>query len=178
MDARASSKRAFDAKAKFKQIKIKVLLYLPSPPKGHNSKFYTPWRGIYHVIEITSPLTYIVRRKGGRKRKAHVNRLKFYNPMDSREDLLVKISIEYNEQDTNEDIQYVPDDDPQNDDNANNNQHYQGRITRSKTNSQPQQISRFSSSITHHPLINYSSNQYPWASSELVNNLKLVKILP
>ena len=74
LDARASSKRAFDVKAKFKQFKIKdeVLLYLPSPPKGHNSKFHTPLRGVYTVVEKTSPLTYIVRKKGGRNKRLEI----------------------------------------------------------------------------------------------------------
>ena len=74
LDARAFSKRAFDVKAKFKQFKIKdeVLLYLPSPPKGHNSKFHTPLRGVYTVVEKTSPLTYIVRKKGGRNKRLEI----------------------------------------------------------------------------------------------------------
>ena len=69
LDARAASKHSFDVKTKFKKFKIadEVLLFLPSPPKGHNSKFYNPWRGIYKIIEKTSPLTYVVSKKGGRK---------------------------------------------------------------------------------------------------------------
>ena len=48
LESRAASKRAFDVKKKFRQFKVndKVLLYIPSPPIGHNSKFYTPWRGM------------------------------------------------------------------------------------------------------------------------------------
>ena len=70
---------------------------MPSPPKGHNSKFYTPWRGVYKVVEKTSRLTYIVRKKGGRNRTAHVNRLKFYDPKNSHKDPEVLISIEEDE---------------------------------------------------------------------------------
>ena len=99
LESRAASKRAFDVKKKFRQFKIKdkVLLYIPSPPKGNNAKFYTPWRGVYKVVEKTSGLTYIVRKKGGRNRTAHVNRLKFYDPKNSHKDPEVLISIEEDE---------------------------------------------------------------------------------
>ena len=99
LESRAASKRAFDVKKKFRQFKIKdrVLLYIPSPPKGNNAKFYTPWRGVYKIIQKTSKLTYIVRKKGGRNRTAHVNRLKFYDPKNSHKDPEVLISIEEDE---------------------------------------------------------------------------------
>ena len=63
LDARAASKKSFDVKTKFRRFKEgdDVLLYIPSPPQGENSKIYTPWRGIYKVVERTSHLTYIVR---------------------------------------------------------------------------------------------------------------------
>lgn len=101
LDARAASKRSFDVKAKFRSFKINnnVLLHIPSPPPGHNSKFYTPWRGIYKVIKKTSDWTYLVRKKGGRVRKAHVNRLKFYDPKNSHEDPDIQISVEDDEED-------------------------------------------------------------------------------
>ena len=184
LEARASSKRAFDVKAKFRQFKIhdQVLLYLPSPPKGHNKKFYTPWKGIYHVIEKTSPLTYIVKKKGGRKRRAHVNRLKFYNPMDSQEDPLVDISIEDDEQDTEDNIQDRNDNHHQNPHNQppkkdpNNITNYTGRITRSKTNSLPQQSPRFQSSSIYQSINTIPNHQYPWAHTHLKNSLKQVNI--
>ena len=99
LESRAASKRAFDIKKKFRQFKVndKVLLYIPSPPKGNNSKFYTPWRGIYIITHKTSKLTYIVRKKGGRDRTAHINRLKFYDPKNSHKDPEVKISLEEDE---------------------------------------------------------------------------------
>ena len=183
LDARASSKRAFDVKAKFKEFKVKdeVLLYMPSPPKGQNSKFYTPWRGIYHVMERTSPLTYIVKKQGGRKRRAHVNRLKFYNPMDPKEDPLVKISVDDDEKDPEENIPHV-----ENNQNGipfdiiqpkNNTDNYQGRITRSRTNNLPQQISRFHSSSLYHPTNKTTKEPYPWAHDHLRDSLKQVKIL-
>ena len=184
MEARASSKRAFDVKAKFKQFKVhdQVLLYLPSPPKGHNKKFYTPWKGIYHVIEKTSPLTYIVRKKGGRKRRAHVNRLKFYNPMDSQEDPLVDISIEDDEQETEDKTQHIQVNHHQNPHNQspkkdpNDITNYSGRLTRSKTNSLPQQLPRFQSSATYQSINTIPNHQYPWAHNQLQQSLKRVNI--
>ena len=178
LEARASSKRAFDVKAKFKQFKIKdeVLLYMPSPPKGHNSKFYTPWRGIYTVIARTSPLTYIVKKKGGRQRKAHVNRLKFYNPMDSKEDPLVKLSIEDDEPDTEETVK-KDNEDQHRKQHIQDEKIYEGRITRSKTNSLPQKIPRFQASAVYGHSYNNSSHQYPWAHDYLINSLKQVKII-
>ena len=99
LESRAASKRAFDVKKKFRQFKVndKVLLYIPSPPKGNNSKFYTPWRGVYIITQKTSKLTYIVHKKGGRNRTAHINRLKFYDPKNSHKDPEVKISVEEDE---------------------------------------------------------------------------------
>ena len=107
IESKAAIKRAFDVKKKFRQFKIKdkVLLYIPSPPVGQNKKFYTPWRGIYEVIEKTSKLTYIVRKKGGRKRIAHINRLKFYDPQNSINDPEVKITVEDDEPDKEDTLQ-------------------------------------------------------------------------
>jgi hypothetical protein len=101
VDAKAAMKRAFDVKTKFRRFKEgdQVLLHIPSPPQGHNSKFYTPWRGIYTVINRTSNLTYVVRKKGGRKRRAHINRLKFYDPLNSLDDPSVLLSHEEDEED-------------------------------------------------------------------------------
>ena len=134
LDARAASKRSFDVRAKFRNFKIgdEVLLHIPSPPPGHNSKFYTPWRGIYKVTQKTSDWTYLVRKKGGRVRKAHVNRLKFYDPKNSHEDPDITISEEDDEEDKQEPVEkpsQVPDP----------NQ----RITRSKTKNLPPPINRF-----------------------------------
>ena len=107
IESKAAIKRAFDVKKKFRQFKIKdkVLLYIPSPPVGQNKKFYTPWRGIYEVIEKTSKLTYIVKKKGGRKRIAHINRLKFYDPQNSINDPEVKITVEDDEPDKEDTLQ-------------------------------------------------------------------------
>jgi hypothetical protein len=135
LSARAASKRAFDVKAKFRSFKIgdEVLLHIPSPPKGHNSKFYTPWRGIYTVTQKTSTGTYLVKKDGQRKaRKAHVNRLKFYDPKNSHEDPAVHISQEDDEGDVEEPATKIPCiPDP--------NQ----RLTRSKTKNLPPPITRY-----------------------------------
>ena len=98
-EAKNAMKRAFDVKSKHKQFKIgdQVLLYLPSPPQGQNSKFYTPWRGIYTVVKSTSKSTYEVRKKGGRIRRAHVNRLKFYDPLNSSDDKSILLSLDEDE---------------------------------------------------------------------------------
>ena len=174
LDARAASKRSFDIKAKFRQFKIKdeVLLYFPSPPKGQNKKFYIPWRGIYEIVERTSPLTYLVKKKGGRNRRAHVNRLKFYDPKNSHEDPTVKISIEEDKEDNPDDIITIPNDlQERNEDTTKN---YSGRITRSKTNSLPQRISRYSAASKDETekLLNQS-----WAPSQLKQSLRKVNIL-
>ena len=104
LSARAASKRAFDVKAKFRSFKLgdEVLLHIPSPPKGHNSKFYTPWRGIYKVTKKVSQGTYLVKKDGGKPRRAHVNRLKFYDPKNSHEDPSTQIGMDDDEPDTKE----------------------------------------------------------------------------
>ncbi len=124
LETRAASKRAFDVKSKFKQFKIKdeVLLFIPSPPVGANSKFYNPWRGIYNIIERTSNNTYIVRKKGGRTRKAHVNRLRYYDPTNSPNDPQVQITVE-------DDVEEIE----QNKPSIKQDKIYEGRITRSRT---------------------------------------------
>ena len=104
LTARAASKRAFDVKAKFRSFKVgdEVLLHIPSPPKGHNSKFYTPWRGIYKVTKKVSQGTYLVKKNGGKPRRAHVNRLKFYDPKNSHEDPSTQIGMDDDEPDARE----------------------------------------------------------------------------
>ena len=74
----------------------------------------------------------MARKKGGRERKAHVNRLKFYDPKNSHEDPDITISEEDDEEDKQEPVEkpsQVPDP----------NQ----RITRSKTKNLPPPINRF-----------------------------------
>ena len=73
-----------------------------------------------------------MRKKGGRERKAHVNRLKFYDPKHSHEDPDIQISVEDDEDDKQEPIDKevkAP----------NPNQ----RVTRSKTRNLPPPITRF-----------------------------------
>ena len=173
LDAKAASKRAFDIKAKFRQFKIKdeVLLYFPFPPKGENRKFYIPWRGIYHVVERTSPLTYLVKKKGGKNRRAHVNRMKFYDPKNSHDDPTVKISIEEDEEDNPDDIVTVPS--KMQEHSKDQNQMYSGRITRSKTNSLPQRISRYSAASTIGP----NNYNHHWQQPQLSQILQRVNML-
>ena len=173
LDAKAASKRAFDIKAKFRQFKIKdeVLLYFPSPPKGENKKFYIPWRGIYHVVERTSPLTYLVKKKGGKNRRAHVNRMKFYDPKNSHDDPTVNISIEEDEEDNPDDIVTMPS--KMQEHYKEKNQMYSGRITRSKTNSLPQKISRYSAAST----IASDNYNHHWQQPQLSQMLQRVHIL-
>ena len=139
VESKATMKRAFDVKTSFRKFKKgdSVLLYLPSPPVGENKKFYSPWRGIYQIVDRTSDLTYTLRKKGGRLRRAHVNRIKFYDPLNSIEDPEVMVHPDSDEPDS-------PQDKPQEskktdkEDQIIENQ----RITRSKTNSLPKPIDR------------------------------------
>ena len=117
-------------------------MYLPSPPVGENKKFYSPWRGIYQIVDRTSDLTYTLRKKGGRLRRAHVNRIKFYDPLNSIEDPEVMVHPDSDEPDS-------PQDKPQEskktdkEDQIIENQ----RITRSKTKSLPKPIDRLTLTI-------------------------------
>jgi hypothetical protein len=74
-----------------------------------------------------------VKKKGGRERRAHVNRLKFYDPKNSHKDPEISITVEDNEEDqplpVKEQVQ-----------SPNPNQ----RVTRSKTKNLPPPIERFS----------------------------------
>ena len=105
--------------------------------------------------------------------------------MDSKEDPLVKISMEDDEPDPKEEIQgnrVNQQINPQKDGNNNDQKELQqGRITRSKTNSLPQQIPRFQASMAHGQnnsgYDNTTNRQYPWAHDYLINSLKQVNII-
>ena len=84
------------------------------------------------MTQHTSEWTYLVRKKGGRERRAHVNRLKFYDPKNSHEDPDITISEEDDEEDKEESVTEPA---PSPDTNQ--------RITRSKTNNLPSPINRF-----------------------------------
>ena len=64
-----------------------------------------------------------MRKKGGRKKKAHVNRLKFYDPINSPNDPTVSITPDDDEPDE-------PDAQPKV---SSENEEYTGRMTRSRT---------------------------------------------
>ena len=70
------------------------MLHYPDPPKGTSRKLYTPWRGIYTIVEKTNDLIYKLRKKGGRIKTAHINRIKYYDPENSDSDEDTHISNE------------------------------------------------------------------------------------
>ena len=74
-----------------------MLLHYPDPPKGISRKLYTPWRGIYTIVEKRNDLIYKLRKKGGRIKTAHINRIKYYNPENSDSDKDTHISNEKDE---------------------------------------------------------------------------------
>ena len=76
----------------------------------------------FYIIERTSNNTYIVRKKGGRTRKAHVNRLRYYDPTNSPNDPQVQITVE-------DDVEEIE----QNKPSIKQDKFYEGRITRSRT---------------------------------------------
>ena len=121
-------------------------------------------------MERTSHLTYIVRKKGGRKRGAHVNRLKFFDPLNSIEDPTVHISLDDDEPDqssNNMPTEQVQEDQPQDplpQQQQPSTTQANTRVTRSKTHSLPKPINRYSASpaeITNH------WKHIPWISNEL-----------
>ena len=87
-EAKAASKRTYDIKTKLRKFEVadQVLLHIPNPPKGISRKLYSPWRGIYSVVERTNDLIYKVWKKGGRVKIAHINRLKYFEPENSAGD--------------------------------------------------------------------------------------------
>ena len=102
------------------------------------------------MVQKTSDLTYTVKKKGGRIRRAHVNRLKFYDPKNSHEDPTVHISVEDDEQDNHDTKTNSNQPTKQEDTRTDTNQNQ--RITRSKTHSLPPSISRYSSTVSYIPL--------------------------
>jgi hypothetical protein len=123
-EAKAASKRAYDVKTKARKFAPgdDVLLHFPDPPKGTSRKLYTPWRGIYTIVEKTSDLIYKLRKKGGRIKTAHINRIKYYDPENSDSDKDTRIS---NEEDEESEAQPT------------------GPTTRSRDNTLPPPINRF-----------------------------------
>ena len=100
----------------------------------NSKKFYSPWRGIYQVIERTNPLTYKVCKKGGRIRIVHINRLKFYDPVNSPEDKDVHLS---NEEDLGTQNEEQTEDTTDRPTIPSPNDVPEGRVTRSRTNALP-----------------------------------------
>ena len=73
-EAKAASKKAYDIKTKTRKFLPgdSILLHHPNPPKGTSRKLYSPWRGIYTVIEKTNDIVYKLRKKGGRVKIAYI----------------------------------------------------------------------------------------------------------
>jgi hypothetical protein len=143
-----------DALRKFK-VGDQVLLHLPTPPPGNNKKFYSPWRGIYTVIERTSDLTYKVHKKGGRIRDTHINRLKYYDPENSSNDEKVHLS---NNEDLGTHDTTQTDDATQTGDTQPTRETPEGRTTRSRSNKLPPPIQRFTATTK-----NYGNHSQPLA---------------
>ena len=99
-EAKAASKKAYDIKTKAHKFTPgdDVLLHYPDPPKDASRKLYTPWQGIYTIIEKTNDLIYKLRKKGGRIKTAHINRIKYYDPENSDSDKDTHISNEDDEE--------------------------------------------------------------------------------
>ena len=127
-EAKAASKKAYDIKTKTQRFEPgeKVLLHYPNPPKGTSRKLYSPWRGIYTVIRRDNDLIYQLRKKGGRLKIAHINRIKYYDPENSKSDKDTHISYEDDEEAETTKLPSV-------------------RTTRSNTNNLPPPINRYTS---------------------------------
>ena len=104
-------------------------MHFPDPPKGTSRKLYTPWRGIYTIVEKTSNLIYKLRKKGGRIKTAHINRIKYYDPENSDSDKDAHISNEEDEEVKTQPIQPS------------------GPTTRSRDNTLPPPINRFTAIV-------------------------------
>ena len=150
-EAKAASKRAYDIKTKEQQYKPgdSVLLYYPDPSKGASRKPYSPWRGVYTIIEKDNHLIYKLKKKGGRMKIAHINRIKYYDPENSQSDEDTHIS---HEDDLDAEIQTLP----------------SGRTTRSTTNTLPPPIDRYTSAnISDHNMAVAIDRQTPPNTSTL-----------
>ena len=125
------SKRTYDIKTKARKFAPgdDVLLHFPDPPRGTSRKLYTPWRGIYTIIEKTSDVVYKLRKKGGRVKTANINRIKYYDPENSESDKDTHIS---NEEDEEPEIQPTQ---------------QTGPTTRSRDNTLPPAINRFTATV-------------------------------
>ena len=130
-EAKAASKRTYDIKTKARKFAPgdDVLLHFPNPPKGTSRKLYTPWRGIYTIIEKTSDVVYKLRKKGGRVKTAHINRIKYYDPENSESDKDTHISNEEDEEPETQPTQQT------------------GPTTRSRDNTLPPAINRFTATV-------------------------------
>ena len=122
-----------------------MLLHFPDPPKGTSRKLYTPWWGIYTIIEKTSNLIYKLRKKGGRIKTAHINRIKYYDPENLDSDKDTRISNEEDEEPETQPIQPT------------------GPTTRSRDNKLPPAINRFTTTVNmQQDEVTKIARQTPW----------------
>ena len=130
----------------------------PSPKNFglHTHSEHCAWRGIYTVIEKTSNIIYKLRKKGGRIKSAHINRIKYYDPENSDSDKDTHIS---NKEDEEPETQLT------------------GTTTRSRDNTLPPAINRFTATVnTQQDGVTHFARQPPvdltslWGSNNTQSN--------
>ena len=158
-EAKAASKKAYNIKTKAWKFKPgdSVLLHYPDPPRGTSRKLYSPWQGIYTIVEKTNDLIYKLRKKGGRMKIAHINRIKYHDPENSQSDKDTHVS---HEDDLDAEILPPP----------------TGRTTCSTTNTLPPPIDRYTSAIENSHMAVADTRQNPvnppslWGSNNTPEN--------
>ena len=93
IEAKKASKRQYDKLAKERTFRVgdQVLVHYRVGPPGTNQKLGTTWRGIFTVEKVLGHNTYTLRKPSGRKTKVHADRMKFFDPIGSREEPEVKL---------------------------------------------------------------------------------------
>ena len=178
-EAKAASKRAYDIKTKARQFKPgdSVLLHIPQPPRGTSKKLYSPWRGVYTIIEKTNDIIYKLQKKGGRIKTAHINRIKYYDPENSDSD---KETLINNEDDEEMETDTTPTGRKAHN---RNNTNQEGHRTRSRDNTLPPPIDRFTASTeTQQKEATENARQHPidlpslcGSNNTQANNLQFAK---
>ena len=93
IEAKKASKRQYDKLAKERTFRVgdQVLVHYRVGPPGTNQKLGTTWRGIFTVEKVLGHNAYTLRKPSGRKTKVHADRMKFFDPIGSREEPEVKL---------------------------------------------------------------------------------------
>ena len=96
VEAKRASKRQYDKLAKERSFRVgdQVLVHYRLGPPGTNQKLTTTWRGIFTVEKVLGHNTYTLRKPSGRRTKVHADRMKFFDPIGSREDPDVRLQRE------------------------------------------------------------------------------------